>query len=165
MRPRHALRWTAGALLASALLSLSSCILKAPAKRSPISAYLGDPRDLASVRRIMVLPFALDTGVTAEPDRIRDVYVQQLQKLRRFDIVPLPTSSQEVAPLNASLRKGRIATAQIVALCDRYNLDGVLVGTVTAWCWLSIETTPSAPGGPKTTSNCFSISAQGLRLV
>ncbi len=128
---RVSLAILAGSL--SILASLAGCTFERAPTKKTVNAYLGDSRDLACVRRIMVLPFAIDPGVTADCDRIRNSYVTQLQKLRRFDIVPLPTSSQEVAPLNASLRRGRLATDEIVRLCDRYNLDGVLVGTVTAW--------------------------------
>jgi len=114
-------------------LLTAACLLPRPPERRAVNKYLADTRDLASVRRIMVLPFATETGVVADSERVRDVYVTELQKLRRFEIVPLPISAHEVAQLNGSMRTGRLSTEAIVTLCNRYRLDGVLVGTVTAW--------------------------------
>ncbi|MGE3173696.1 MAG: hypothetical protein AB7O97_13815 [Planctomycetota bacterium] len=115
------------------LWPLVGCMLERPPEQRPVNNYLADARDLANVRRIMVLPFAEDPGVVADTDRIRDSYLAELQKLRRFEIVPLPASALEVDELNRSVRHGSLSTEAVVRLCNRYHLDGVLVGTVTAW--------------------------------
>jgi TolB-like protein len=129
-RPRELpMRGNAPLLLLCAL----GCTTHQPPEKRPVNAYLADPRDLASVRRVMVLPFAEESGVTAETDRLRDAYLAELQKLRRFEIVPLPASAQECALLNHSARVGELSTEAVVHLCDRYYLDGVLIGSVTAW--------------------------------
>ena len=120
------------ALLSLALLS-AGCLLPRPPETRAINNYLADARDLASVHRIMVLPFATSAGVVADNENIRDIYVNELQKLRRFEIVPLPKSAHEVDDLYSSMRAGRMSTDAIIGLCERYRLDGVLVGTVTAW--------------------------------
>lgn len=114
-------------------LVLGACNWTRPPERKPVNTYLADARDLASVRRIMVLPFTEEAGVVADTARIREAYVNELQKLRRFEIVPLPHTAQEDDPLNWSLRLGRIDTEATVRLCERYHLDGVLLGTVTAY--------------------------------
>lgn len=123
----------AGAVL---LFSLpGGCMLERPPEKRAVNCYLADARDLASVRRIMVLPFDEEPGVEAECDRarIRDAYLAELQKLRRFEIVPLPASAHESQDMHRSMRDGLLSTEAIVALCDRYRLDGVMLGTVTAW--------------------------------
>jgi hypothetical protein len=112
---------------------LGGCAVERPPEKRVVNNYLADARDLANVRRIMVLPFAEEPGVVADCDRIREAYVTELQKLRRFEIVPLPTSAQEVETINRSVRHGRMSTDGVVRLCDRYHLDGVLVATVTAF--------------------------------
>ena len=122
----------ATACLGLALLS-AGCVLPRPPEKRPINNYLADARDLASVHRIMVLPFATSSGVVVDNEDIRDVYVTELQKLRRFEIVPLPKSAHEVDELYQSMRSGHLSTDAIIKLCERYRLDGVLVGTVTAW--------------------------------
>jgi hypothetical protein len=115
-----------------ALGALGACSMPRPPEQRVIDSYLADPRDLANVRRVMVLPFAEEPGVD-DCTQMRDIYVAELQKLRRFDIVPLPGSALEVDELNRSVRHGRLSTDAVVRLCDRYHLDGVLVGTVTSF--------------------------------
>ncbi len=101
--------------------------------RKQINCYLAEPADLANVRRIMVLPFAYESGVQVDCAKVRDAFVAELQKLRRFEVVPLPADAREDDELNASLSRGRLSTEAMVRLCNRYALDGVLVGSVTAW--------------------------------
>lgn len=121
-----------GAPLLACLL-LAGCTLPRPPEKRAVNSYLADHRDLENVRRIMVLPFGEEPGVAADCERIRDAFVGELQKLRRFEIVPLPATAQESADIEASLRAGRLSTDAIVRLCNRYHLDGVLTASVTAW--------------------------------
>jgi hypothetical protein len=121
-----------GALLLG-MSVLGACNVERPLTTKPINSYLADPADLATVRRIMVLPFAQEAGVQADCVQIRDCFVTALQKLRRFEVVPLPAEAQEDDLLNQSIRHGRLSTEAMVWLCERYALDGLLVGTVTAW--------------------------------
>lgn len=120
------------ALVAMVLL-LAGCALERPPEKRPVNHYLADPRDLDCVRRILVLPFSEEPGIAAEKDLVRSAYVDELQKLRRFEVVPLPTDVGEVAVLDASMRKGRIRAEEIVALCNRYRVDAVVLGSITAW--------------------------------
>ena len=126
------MRLSSNAVLVGVLLAFASCALERPPEKRAINSYLADARDLACVRRIMVLPFSEEPGVVADKTRIRETYINELLKLRRFEVVPLPADSVEVVPLDASLRHGRISTDEIVALCNRYRLDGVLLGTITS---------------------------------
>lgn len=120
-------------LLFAAALPFAACNLERPLSEKPINSYLAEPTDLANVRRIMVLPFAHEAGVQVDCVQVRDCFVTALQKLRRFEVVPLPEEAREDDELNASLHRGRVSTEAMVRLCERYALDGVLVGTVTAW--------------------------------
>jgi TolB-like protein len=110
-----------------------ACNLQRPPARKPINSYLAEPADLANVRRIMVLPFTQEASVFADCGKVRDAFVTELQKLRRFEVVPLPDDADEDDALNASIHRGRLSTDAMVRLCNRYSLDGVLVGSVTAW--------------------------------
>jgi TolB-like protein len=121
------------ALLALGLgLALAACAGQ-PHTPKVINSYLAEPADLANVRRIMVLPFAQESGVHAECTKVRDAFVAELQKLRRFEVVPLPADARENDELNGSLHRGRLSTDAMVRLCNRYALDGVFVGSITAW--------------------------------
>lgn len=115
------------------LMLLGACALERPPELRPINFYLAESADLANVRRIMVLPFAHEAGVTADCQKVRDAFVTELQKLRRFEVVPLPADAREDDELNASLHRGRLSTEAMVRLCERYSLDGIYVGSVTAW--------------------------------
>lgn len=119
-------------LLATLLLCSCSPLSPSPAKK-PINSYLADPRDLHNVRRVMVLPFTAAEGVAGEPEHVRSAYVAELAKLRRFEIVPLPTTAQEAEALNHSLLEGVMSTDAIVRLCNHFHLDGVLLGVITSW--------------------------------
>jgi hypothetical protein len=119
------------AIAAALLPALAGCAA-APSLKS-INCYLAEPADLANVRRIMVLPFGHEADVQADCTKVRDAFVAELQKLRRFEVVPLPADAREDDELNASLARGRLSTEAMVRLCNRYSLDGVLVGSVTAW--------------------------------
>ncbi|MCA8977626.1 MAG: hypothetical protein KDC98_23075 [Planctomycetes bacterium] len=120
-------------LCALAALLTSACQLPRAPQQKLINSYLAEPADLANVRRIMVLPFMPAASVDADCDKIRDSFLAELQKLRRFEVVPLPSTAQENEVLNESLRHGRLSTEAMVRLCDRYALDGVLIGTVTSY--------------------------------
>ena len=113
--------------------TLAACQLERPPEPKAINSYLAESTDLANVRRIMVLPFAHEAGVNADCSKVRDAFVAELQKLRRFEVVPLPSEAREDDELNASLARGRLSTDAMVRLCNRYSLDGVYVGSVTAW--------------------------------
>ena len=119
--------------LCAAATILSSCQLSRSSRPKSINSYLAEPTDLANVRRIMVLPFHAEAGITRDTNKIRDAFVSELQKLRRFEVVPLSDGARENDILNASLARGRISTEAMVRLCNRYALDGLFVGAVTAW--------------------------------
>ena len=117
----------------AAVMLLTSCQLTRPNRPKQINSYLAEPADLVNVRRIMVLPFHTEAGITADQSQVRDAFVAELQKLRRFEVVPLADAAREDDMLNESLARGRISTEAMVRLCDRYSLDGLFVGSVTAW--------------------------------
>ena len=114
-------------------LPFAGCQLQRPPEAKVVNCYLAEPADLANVRRIMVLPFTAQAGVEVDCEQVRDSFVTALQKLRRFEVVPLPVSAEEDDMLNASLQRGRLSTEAMVRLCNRYALDGLYVGSVTAW--------------------------------
>ena len=119
--------------LALPLLVALGCRIEAPPRPKVVNSYLAERADLASVRRIMVLPFAHEAGVAMDCSKVRDAFVAELQKLRRFEVVPLPAEASEDEDLNFSLSRGRLSTEAVVRLCRRYSLDGLFLGSVTSW--------------------------------
>ena len=112
---------------------LAACQLPRPMRPKAVNSYLAEPSDLANVRRIMVLPFHAAAGVDVDRVRVRDAFVAELQKLRRFEVVPLTALAREDDVLNASMAHGRLSTEAMVDLCNRYALDGLFIGSVTSW--------------------------------
>lgn len=127
---KNSIQWLFAAVLS---LPFAACQLDRPPEPKAINCYLAEPTDLANVRRIMVLPFSQEDGVQADCRMVRDAFVAELQKLRRFEVVPLPLGAEENDVLNQSIHRGRLSTDAMVRLCNRYSLDGVFVGTVTNW--------------------------------
>jgi len=118
---------------ALAAVALTGCRIPRPDKPKVVNSYLAEPEDLASVHRIMVLPFHTAHGVSVDQNEVRDAFVSELQKLRRFEVVPLTDAAREDDMLNESLSRGRVSTEAMVRLCERYSLDGVFVGAVTSY--------------------------------
>ena len=122
-----------GAIAALALLCTGCALLPTVPSRQDVPAFFADAAEIAVVRRIMVLPFASEPGVTAETNMLRSTFLAELAKIHRFEIVPLPNGADEASKLYRSLLHGRISTETLAALGQRYNLDGVLLGTVTGY--------------------------------
>jgi TolB-like protein len=120
-------------LFALPLLAALGCQIEAPPRPKVVNSYLAERADLANVRRIMVLPFGQEAGVQADCNSVRDAFVGELQKLRRFEVVPLPSDALEDDVLTKSLTRGRLSSDALVRRCTRYSVDGVFVGTVTSW--------------------------------
>lgn len=118
---------------AAAAFTLAGCKIPRPDRPKVVNSYLAEREDLANVRRIMVLPFHAEHGVAVDNNQIRDAFVSELQKLRRFEVVPLTDAAREDDMLNDSLSHGRLSTEAMVRLCERYSLDGVFVGSVTSY--------------------------------
>lgn len=118
----------------AALLVLAGCHLfpSAPDKLH-VNHYLGDPRDVDSVRRVMVLPFEEAPGVQAEAHMIRQAFSNEMLKLQRLEIVPLPSRAREHQEIYRDLTRGSLEPASLVTLSRRYNIDGVLMGTITSF--------------------------------
>src|SRR5262249_29619097 len=121
------------ALLCLALAGCSAIPLPRPPAPKPINCYFGDERDLHDVRRVMVLPFDVAPGVDAETFPLRAVFLEELAKLGLFDIVPLPDRAEEDREIQRSWIRGRLSTEAIVKICKRYQLDAVLLGTITSY--------------------------------
>ena len=81
----------------------------------------------------MLLGFGEAPGVAANLEQIHRAFLDELAKLQIFEIVPLPTGAQEDELINQSLHRGRVSTEALVSLSDRYNLDGIMMGTVTSY--------------------------------
>ena len=126
----------ARALIAIALTALGSAscgfVSNAP-RQLPVNHFVADPRDFDTVRRVMVLPFDRSPGVNVSVDSVREAFLAELAKLQRFEVMPLPTRAAEHAEIHESVQRGRLSTDALVALSERYQVDGVLIASVTSY--------------------------------
>ena len=120
-------------LVLALLLAVSGCQLTRLPHPKPVNWYLAHPNDVISVRRIMVLPFREAASVTADTHAVRAAFLAELSKIQRFEVIPLPTGATGDHAIYRALIRGRVSAESLVALANRYNLDGVLVGTITGY--------------------------------
>ncbi len=113
------------------LFGANSCSSVKSPGRKVANFYLADDRDLASIRRVMVLPFDLADGIDADQDMLRQQFIGELVKVQRFEVVPLPSNAEEDRLIHESLEKGHASLEAMVSLANRYELDGIIVGRIT----------------------------------
>ena len=117
----------------AALALLGGCGLPGKPVAKPVPAHFGSAAEINAVRRVMVLTFETAPGVHADTEMLRDTFVHELVKMHKFELVPLPEGDEDDDEVYQSLRRGRISIESLTTLGERYNLDGVLLGTVTAY--------------------------------
>lgn len=115
------------------LLLVPGCAWLHQDKPQRVNAWLAEPGDLAPVRRVAVLPFSSSTGVEVSTEEVGRAFREELAKLQRFEIVSIPAGAREDREILRSILDGRYSTDGVVALCERYRLDGLLIGTVTSY--------------------------------
>ncbi len=120
-------------VLSFGIVSSACSWLPSAPEEIPVAAYHGDELDTLNVHRIMVLPFKEADGVDANTESVRSAFLNELLKLRRFDIVPLPDGAVDHVQMYDSLTHGKYAKEVLVELASRYQVDGVLAGRVTSY--------------------------------
>jgi len=121
---------TAPAIL---VLCTSACQMVRAPQPKPINSYWADARDVACVRRIMFLPIEPVPGVNAPLDRLRAAVLDELGKVQRFEIVPLPDNTDEDETIYRAALHGGQPLDALVTLGKRYRVDAVVLGTVTSY--------------------------------
>jgi hypothetical protein len=104
-------------------------LIERPAAR-PVNHRFADGPELTLLRRVLVLPFAVDETVIADEPLIRGEFVSELQKLQRFEVVTLPPGSEEDHEITEALLRGMISTTPLVELAKRFHVDGIVTGTI-----------------------------------
>ena len=116
------------------VLALPSCgLFGSPLRTKRVNFWLAENADLVNVRRVVVLPFTTAAGVDADTESLRDVFVKEFMKLQRFELVPIELGANEERVLRRALDGGRISTAGLVGLAKRFNVDGIVLGTITSY--------------------------------
>jgi len=117
------------------VLCAASCSVrdKLAYKELDINHYLADERDLEPVRMIMVLPFDGEIAPKEVREHVTRTFVREIAEKGQFIVKPLPRLSDEENLILSSESKGRIDTKELVDLCKRFHLDGVIIGRITSY--------------------------------
>jgi hypothetical protein len=113
-------------------ISLASCGVLGP-RPMPVNSFRADAADFAAVRRVMVLPFREADGVVGQSIQVRDAFLNELAKSRRFEVVPLPARADEHRNVYEDLTRGGLSKDVLVELSERYRIDGLVLGTLTSY--------------------------------
>jgi hypothetical protein len=129
--------------LALALTALSACATFAPDPAPLAVARAADDFDTYDIRRVGVPPFRVGLSGGSIGDAEVSVALQrafqlELAQLGRFEVVQLDAADvAEVRPSEPH-RRGWIPPRAVLDVCERFQLDGLWIGTVT-------EADPYAP--------------------
>ncbi len=97
---------------------------------APPVAYRDVSLDGGEIRRVLILPLADDTGTGAPTSVIDDGLRDEINKLRRFDIVQPDSSDATSMPSEGPKRTGRVDVMTIIKLGRRYGVDAVFFGSI-----------------------------------
>lgn len=127
-RRRHRRALAAGVALAAA--ALAGCAGAGRPAPSPVTCYRAPGTGLADVRRAVVLPFEREAAAAEFLGDLEATFAGELQKERRFEIVPLGDTDAGLASALVR-REGEYEIRSLIEIARRYSADAALVGTVT----------------------------------
>jgi hypothetical protein len=110
-----------------------ACQFPQPPEAKPVNAFFADPRDRDRVHRVMFLPLVPAPGVNAPADALRAAVLDELAKIQRFELVPLPEHNDEDDAIYHAVLQGEQPLSALVSLGRRYRIDGVVLGTITSY--------------------------------
>jgi hypothetical protein len=84
-----------------------------------------------TIRRVGLIPLAGRQLEIEQREFLQDALASELTHGSPFEIVVLDETDLEEVPQSEPSRRGSFRPATVLALARRYNLDAVLVGTVT----------------------------------
>lgn len=113
--------------------ALGGCGLVRSTERTlPVPHQLAAAEAFAGVDRLCLLHFENADGVLADTDRIEQAFARELAKLHRFQLLPLPAGAPEGALIHEAVAHRQAATGPLAELVNRYGVDAVVLGTITA---------------------------------
>lgn len=118
--------------LLTALL-LPSCSLFSPRyfPAQPVPAYYADPAETLPLRRVIVLPFAIEDAFDADPDLVWDAFCAELQKTSRFDVMALPPEARGEWLHDQARRSGLFPRDVLLSLLQKYSADALVHASLT----------------------------------
>ena len=135
-RPRRArfglrfaavLCWVGGGLLA-----VSSCVATRPLRMPQLaSSQVASDLDTYTLRRVGVMPFRGTEVDLEQGQSLQAAFHSEFSQAVPFELVPLADRDLEEIVRSEPHRRGWYRPETIIQVSDRYQLDGILFGTVT----------------------------------
>jgi len=115
---------------AGLLLTLGACISTTASERLASGQVVAD-FDTYTLRRVGLTPFAGESLTIEQSTVIQSAFFTEISRTTSMEVVPLGRDDMEEIPTSEPYRRGRYKARTVIELARRYNLDALLVGTVT----------------------------------
>jgi hypothetical protein len=117
--------------LSALALALAACSTTSATLEPLAAVHVANDYRSYTLHRVGLLPpSGADIG-EADALALQGAFLSELGLSLSFEVVPLSASDLDEIPRTDPFRRGRIEPRTIVDLAHRYQLDGVLVSTVT----------------------------------
>ena len=121
--PAATARWMSTAVLLALMLASSGCALLPDIKHKPQTI-----NPFPQLRTIAILPFANQSeDPTLSGERVSLAYLNELQTIRGFEVLPLGAVKQRLAQYPGNLASG----ADFQAFAQYLGVDAVIIGSIT----------------------------------
>ncbi len=115
----------------SVFVALASCASTSHTTTCLATARVTPDFNSYSLRRVGLIPLAGRGVETEQREFLQDAIASEFTHSSPFEIVVLSAVDLEEVPESEPTRRGSFRPATVLALARRFNLDAVLVGTVT----------------------------------
>lgn len=120
-----------GVLLAALAAVPVACSSVARSAEPLAEARIVSDFDTYTLRRIGLVPFAGDGLARARSEELQAAFFAEISAATPFEVVPLALRDLDEIRLSEPYRRGAYEPRMIIDLSRRFNLDAILVGTVT----------------------------------
>ncbi len=104
-----------------------------PKEFTSISYHKSAEYDYHNIQRVLLIPFTIESGRDKVVDEVTDAFLVELQKKSTFETV-IPHEFQDILSDQKDVwSRGLIRPETIVEAKNRYNVDAIMVGTITQY--------------------------------
>jgi hypothetical protein len=118
-------------LIASLALVCSACLSTAGPVRTLASAEIVTDFETYQIRRVGLLLGAESVMTPEHAEQLKAAFFAEFSASTPYEIVPLTIGDLEEIPRSEPYRRGWYKAQTVIDITRRYNLDAVLVGTIT----------------------------------
>lgn len=117
--------------LAICAFTLAGCAATQGSVGNLARASVANDYSTYRLRRVGLLPFQGDAISQETATNLQSAFGTAAARHASFEIVPLTLGDLEEVPTSEPFRRGRVKPKTILALAQRFQLDGLLMGTVS----------------------------------